>query len=107
MPFKRPERRVIFAPRAGRQFRLETDVLQELFRVEAIFGGNAGQQQTARTAARDLQSVLADLHRADARCAARRDGLLIRKQPHFHIEMFQRGIETAIVYLDELAQLAR
>jgi acetylornithine deacetylase/succinyl-diaminopimelate desuccinylase-like protein len=26
---------------------------------------------------------------------------------HFHIEMFQRGIETAIVYLDELAQLAR
>jgi acetylornithine deacetylase/succinyl-diaminopimelate desuccinylase-like protein len=26
---------------------------------------------------------------------------------HFHIEMFQRGIETAIVYLDELAQLPR
>jgi acetylornithine deacetylase/succinyl-diaminopimelate desuccinylase-like protein len=26
---------------------------------------------------------------------------------HFRIEMFQRGIETAIVYLDELAQLPR
>jgi acetylornithine deacetylase/succinyl-diaminopimelate desuccinylase-like protein len=26
---------------------------------------------------------------------------------HFHIEMLQRGIETAIVYLDELAQLPR
>ena len=26
---------------------------------------------------------------------------------HFHIEMFRRGIETAIVYLDELAQLPR
>ena len=26
---------------------------------------------------------------------------------HFRVEMFQRGIETAIVYLDELAQLPR
>ena len=26
---------------------------------------------------------------------------------HFSIEMFQRGIETAIVYLEELAQLPR
>lgn len=26
---------------------------------------------------------------------------------HFGIEMFQRGIETAIVYLEELAQLPR
>jgi len=26
---------------------------------------------------------------------------------HFSIEMFQRGIETAIVYLDELGQLSR
>lgn len=26
---------------------------------------------------------------------------------HFRIEMFQHGIETAIVYLDELAQLPR
>ena len=26
---------------------------------------------------------------------------------HYSIEMFQRGIETAIVYLEELAQLPR
>ena len=26
---------------------------------------------------------------------------------HYSIEMFQRGIETAIVYLDELARLPR
>jgi acetylornithine deacetylase/succinyl-diaminopimelate desuccinylase-like protein len=26
---------------------------------------------------------------------------------HYSLEMFQRGIETAIVYLDELAQLPR
>ena len=26
---------------------------------------------------------------------------------HYRIEMFHRGIETAIVYLDELAQLPR
>ena len=26
---------------------------------------------------------------------------------HYSVEMFQRGIETAIVYLEELAQLSR
>ena len=34
------------------------------------------------------------------------DGLHAANE-HYSIEMFQRGIETAIVYLDELADLPR
>src|SRR5438105_4496947 len=64
-------------------------MLQKLLGIEPILRGDSWQEQPSRAAAGDLQAVLADFHRAEPCCAPRRNRLLIRKQPHFDIEVRQ------------------
>ena len=91
LPLEHHQRSVVSLPSVGGQSRLEADLLQERFRIEAMIDRHARQQQSAVVAALDQQAVLADHHRADAIFAAGSHRLRPPENPHVDVEFVQLG----------------
>ncbi len=91
VPLERHQRRVVVFPRVGGQAGLQAHLTQKAHRVQAVFDGHAGQQQSPVASPRDLETVLADDHGLGPLFAVVRDGLAAPQQPHLHLEIVDFG----------------